>query len=255
VSLTRVACVAADSPLAREARDALEHQYEFVRPAEAEVIVALGGDGLLLHSLHEYRKLGVPLYGMNCGTVGFLMNDYREECLLERIAVAKPETLHPLRMHATTADGVENEALAFNEVALIRGGHQSANIRVSVDGVDRIDNLVCDGILVATPAGSTAYNLSARGPILPLGSNVLALTPISPFRPRRWAGALLPHPAVIEFINLDPVKRPLNVSHDFRGISDVVRVEVQEDRTKSCTVLFDPEHTLEERIFGEQFVQ
>jgi len=253
VSLTRIACVAADSPLAREARDALQARYEFVPPEEADVILALGGDGLLLHSLHEYRTLGLPLYGMNCGTVGFLMNDYREEGLLERIGAAKRGTLHPLRMQATTADGDKLEAIAFNEVALMRSSHQSANIRVSVDGVVRIDNLVCDGILVATPAGSTAYNLSARGPILPLRANVLALTPISPFRPRRWAGALLTHTAVIEFVNLDPFKRPLNASHDFRGIHDVVRVEVQEDRTESCTVLFDREHTLEERIFGEQF--
>ena len=197
MAVERIACVASNSNSAQQSLKTLCERYGFVAVEQADVLVALGGDGFMLRSLHQYRHLDVPIYGMNRGTVGFLMNDYREDDLLERTQKAKEEILYPLYMTAQCVDGRQQDALAFNEVALTRFGHQTANLRVSVNGVERIPKLVCDGILVATPAGSTAYNLSAHGPIIPLGSDVLALTPISPFRPRRWHGALLPNTAVI----------------------------------------------------------
>jgi NAD+ kinase len=253
VPVQQVACVASQAESAQHAREELAAEYDFVDVDRADVIIALGGDGFLLHSLHQYQDAGVPIYGMNLGTLGFLMNEYRKEDLMERIHRANPEPLNPLRMVATDASGRAHEHCAFNEVSLIRLSHQSANIRVTVNDRERIAKLVCDGILVATPAGSTAYNLSAHGPILPLGSLVLALTPISPFRPRRWAGALIAHDSVVALENLDPDKRPLSASADFIEVQNVVSVVVQEDRTRTVTVLFDPDHSLEERIFGEQF--
>jgi len=249
----KIACVHSGSELAVEHYRELEEYYQFVPPEESDVIVALGGDGLMLHALHNHMDLGKPIYGMNCGTIGFLMNDYRAGSLPERIISAELHELHPVAMKATTIDGDTEEALAFNEVALFRGSGQSANIRISVDGVDRIEKFMGDGLIVATSAGSTAYNLSAHGPIIPLGSNLLALTPVSPFRPRRWKGALLPHTSVIEMENLDPEKRPLTATADFMEIHSVKTITVREDQSHAVKVLFDKDHSLEERIIREQF--
>lgn len=249
----RIACVHSGSDLAKEHYDELARRYDFVAPEESDVIVALGGDGLMLQSLHNHLDLKKPIYGMNCGTVGFLMNDFNPEDLSKRIESADPFELTPIAMKATTADGSVEQALAFNEVALSRSSGQTANIRISVDGVERMDKFMGDGLIVATSAGSTAYNLSAHGPIIPLGSNLLALTPVSPFRPRRWKGALLPHTAMIEMENLDVEKRPLLVTADFVEIGDIASVSVQEDRDHSMKILFDKDHSLEERIILEQF--
>jgi len=247
------AFVAAETPEAREALQELERRYPTVPLAEAEVIVALGGDGFMLETLHTNLGRGVPIYGMNRGTVGFLLNEFGETDLPERLAGAEVVTLHPLRMTAETRDGSKTVALAINEVALFRESRQAAKIRIRIDGVTRLDELVCDGILIATPAGSTAYNLSAHGPILPLGSALLALTPISAFRPRRWRGAILPHTACVELEVMERDKRPVSATADYTEIRDVVRVTVSEDRNTSLTLLFDPEHDLEERIIKEQF--
>ena len=252
-SKLRIACVHSGSDVAMEHYNELSDVYAFVPPRDSDVILALGGDGLMLHALHSYMSLHKPIYGMNCGTIGFLMNDYAKESLAERILTAHSFVLHPIAMKAVTTEGREEEALAFNEVALIRGSGQSANIRVSVDGVKRLENYVGDGLIVSTAAGSTAYNLSAHGPIIPLGSDLLALTPVSPFRPRRWKGALLPHTAVITMVNLDPEKRPLVTTADFRDILNVVSVTVREDTSHQVQMLFDKDHSLEERIIREQF--
>jgi len=249
----RLAILAADSPPAQEALAALKCRYLTVAPEEADVIVALGGDGFMLESLHRFMDRRVPMFGMNRGSVGFLLNDYREDALTERIAAADRVSLHPLRMSATTISGIRHEARAINEVSLLRETRQSAKIRIRVDGVVRLDELVCDGVLVATPAGSTAYNLSAHGPIVPLGSEVLALTPISAFRPRRWRGALLQHTVTVGFEILEPDKRPVSAVADYTEIRDVATVEVAEDRDVTLTLLFDREHNLGERIIKEQF--
>lgn len=249
----KIAIVAADTeqPMAAKAR--LEGMYETEPPDRAEVIVALGGDGFMLQTLHRYMDRGVPIYGMNYGTVGFLMNDYRENGLAERIARAESSELHPLRMIAATAVGDNRDALAINEVSLLRQARQAAKIRISIDGKVRIPELVCDGALVSTPAGSTAYNLSAHGPILPVDAGVLALTPISPFRPRRWRGALLPRQARVKFEILESQKRPVSAVADDTEVRDVVVVEVYEEPDIDLHLLFDPEHNLEERILNEQF--
>ena len=207
----------------------------------------------MLHAMHTYLDAGKPIYGLNCGTIGFLMNAMRNEELESRIAKAETTRVFPLEMRVTKRDGSIHEKLAFNEVSVLRYGHQTANLNVSINGVERIPKLICDGILVATPMGSTAYNLSARGPIIPLGSNVLALTPISAFRPRRWHGALIPNTAVVELTNLDPDKRPLGASADFHEFEDVQSLTIREDHSRPFQILFDPDHSLEERIFGEQF--
>ena len=247
------AFVAAKTEEAQDAHKSLCKRYGSTSPERADVIVALGGDGYMLETLRSAIGAGKPIYGMNRGTVGFLMNEFREDDLAERIQGAEAVTLHPLRMRAVGRDGRIDEELAINEVSLFRASAQAAKIRILVDGIERLEELVCDGVLVATPAGSTAYNLSAHGPILPLGSNILALTPISAFRPRRWRGALLPHTATIVFEAIRPEKRPLNAVADVFEVQDVVRVEVREDRDVSLKVLFDPEHNLEERVLMEQF--
>jgi NAD+ kinase len=249
----KIACVDSGSPRAKVAHAELADRYPLVPPGESDVIVVLGGDGFMLHSIHHYHYLGRPLFGMNCGTVGFLLNTYRLDNLPERIAAAKALHLHPLIMKATTAGGNVEETAAFNEVTVIRHTGQSANIRVTIDGVERLAKFVGDGIIIATAAGSTAYNLSAHGPIIPLGSSILALTPVSPFRPRRWRGALLPHTVVVVLENLDPKKRPLTATADFNEIYDVVSVTVREDTATTVNLLFDPDHSLEERMLGEQF--
>ena len=249
----RVACVASEAPEARAAYEEIAAGYALVAPEDADVIVALGGDGLMLATLHAQLGRNVPVFGMHRGTVGFLMNDYSSDGLRERLDSARPETLYPLALHARCSGAGEHEALAINEVSIMRQTAQAAHLRISVNGVVRLPELVCDGVLVATPAGSTAYNLSAHGPVIPLGAEVLAVTPISPFRPRRWRGALLPHDAVVEIEVLNPQKRSVAASADSREVRDVVGVRISEDRSHPMTVLFDPDHSLEERILREQF--
>jgi NAD+ kinase len=250
----RIAIVASAAPAAREAAERLEQTYGSVPPEEADVIVALGGDGFMLRTLHRYLDLGRPFYGMKLGRVGFLMNQFRENDLAARIGRAHPATLHPLEMRATTAAGEEVVELAFNEVSLLRQSNQAAHLRVTLNGDEKLDELVCDGILVSTPAGSTAYNLSAHGPILPLDANVLALTPISPFRPRRWRGAILPHATRVGLRSLDPDKRPISATADYHEVRDVLSVEVRQSGQHAVRLLFDPEHNLEQRILDEQFL-
>lgn len=220
-------------------------------PAQADVVVALGGDGFMLQTLNE--GYGLPIYGMNCGTVGFLMNEYSADDLPARLAAAEEAVIHPLAMRAIDKAGHEHRALAINEVSLLRAGPQAAKLRISVDGRERLPELVCDGALLATPAGSTAYNYSAHGPILPIGADVLALTPMAAFRPRRWRGALLPRAAIVRFDVLEPEKRPVRADADSRPVNDVVMVEVRSDPSISHRILFDPGHGLEERLIVEQF--
>ena len=252
--IEKIACVASRAPEAQAGLKALAKRYALTTVEEADVIVVLGGDGFLLRTMHAHLGTGIPFYGMNRGTVGFLLNEFSPDDLMQRLNAAKIQALHPLCMNALTTKGEDYCALAFNEVALLRYSQQSAHIRVSVNGQVRLETLVCDGIMVATPAGSTAYNLSARGPIIPLGSNVLALTPVSPFRPRRWHGALLPHTAEVRFDILNADKRPVGASADSFEVRKVTTVTVREDTSRHADVLFDPGHSLEERIFGEQFV-
>ena len=249
----RIGFLAATSAKAAAARERLVARYGDAPPDLAAVIVALGGDGCMLETQHRLLGRNVPVYGMNCGSVGFLMNDYREEELPGRLAEAQAAVLHPLRMRTTDACGAATEALAINEVSLLRETRQAAKLRILVDGKVRLPELVCDGIIVSTPAGSTAYNLSAHGPIVPLGANLLPMTPISAFRPRRWRGALLPSDAEVVFEILEAEKRPVAAVADYTEVRDVRRVEVREDRGVALTLLFDPDHGLSERIIAEQF--
>lgn len=250
------ALLVSPTPTARAAEERLRGSYEFVPEGEAEMIVALGGDGFMLQVLHqmlEARSIK-PVFGMNLGTVGFLMNEWRLERLEQRIAAAKEFKVNPLRMTVMTVDGEDISLPAINEVSLLRETRQTARIEVSVNGRVALPELVCDGVLVATPAGSTAYNLSAHGPILPLGSGLMALTPISPFRPRRWRGAILPESTRVSFKILEADKRPVSAVADQREVRDVSSVEVAIDRATPLTLLFDPEHTLDDRIAAEQFI-
>ncbi|GMU44385.1 MAG: NAD kinase [Xanthomonadales bacterium] len=250
----RIAFVASRAEPAQLALAALTRRYPAVPVSEADLIVSLGGDGFMLHTLHRFAsERRIPVFGMKLGTVGFLMNLYREEGLLARLAAAQKAVLHPLRMRVVGESGGLHSALAINEVSLLRQTKQAAKLRITVDGVVRVEELICDGALLATAAGSTAYNLSAYGPILPLGSDVLALTPISPFRPRRWRGAIVRRSAVVKFEVLDHYKRPVSATADATEVRDVVEVEVAESPNDAVTVLFDPEHSLEERILAEQF--
>ena len=249
-----IAIVASDNKQARTAAGALRTRYLTVPLEEARIIVALGGGGFMLETLHTTLEREVAVYGMNFGSVGFLMNSCVEDGLSERLAQAERVDLHPLRMTAKTADGGTHEALAINEVSLLRQGRQAAKLRLTIDGVVRLEELVCDGVLVATPAGSTAYNLSAYGPIVPIGAQLLALTPISAFRPRRWRGALLPNTARVVIEVLEADKRPVSATADFTEVREVSKVEVHEDASVSLDLLFDPEHDLEERIIKEQFL-
>jgi len=257
LSTRAIGLLSSHTDVAKAAETMLRRRYRFADADEAETLVALGGDGFMLHTLHEMLDGGrrcVPVFGMNRGTVGFLMNDWRMDRLLERIEKAKAIRVAPLEMRATTVGGKTFTHAAINEVSLLRETRQTAKIEVLVNGHVVLPELVCDGVLVATPAGSTAYNLSAHGPIIPLGANLLALTPISPFRPRRWRGALLPSQSRFAIHVLDPAKRPVSAVADFTEIRDVASVEIWEDRKLSLKLLFDPEHNLEERILKEQFV-
>lgn len=250
----RINFTASDSKIAQEALARLSARYGMVPMEKANVIVALGGDGFMLQTLHATEHLDVPVYGMNCGTIGFLMNEFDEEGLVERLGEAVEEVINPLVMSAQSADGTKHEALAINEVSMIRAGPQAAKLRISVDGKVRMEELVCDGALVCTPAGSTAYNYSAHGPILPIGAEVLALTAMAAFRPRRWRGALLPKTAKVLIEVLDPDKRPVMADADGRSASSVVRVEIRSEPAIRHRILFDPGHGLEERLTREQFV-
>jgi NAD+ kinase len=249
----RIAFVASPSAEAQQALAALVKTYGNHSPGKADVIVALGGDGLMLQTLHQNMRSGKPIYGMHRGTVGFLMNEYRSEDLYARLAAARDTVIHPLLMRATDIRGDVHIHHAINEVSVFRQTHQAARLRILIDERERMPELVADGVMVATPAGSTAYNLSAQGPILPINAALLALTPISAFRPRRWRGALLPNSAFVVIEVLESDKRPVAAVADHDEARDVSRVEVLSDRTISMRMLFDPGHSLEERILSEQF--
>jgi len=252
----KISIVASKSKNSQYSLVELQNKYQecIVVPDKSDVIIALGGDGFMLHTLHQFIDENIPVYGMRRGTVGFLMNRYSKNNLLERLEKSQITTLHPLKMLATTTDGLHHEALAINEVSLLRQTRQSSRIGISINGQDKIQQLVGDGIMVATPAGSTAYNLSAHGSVLPLGANILALTPISPFRPRRWKGAIIPSDAYVRFTVQDCDKRPVSATADNYEVRDVDTVEVFEDKSVELKLLFDPEHKLEDRIINEQFI-
>jgi NAD+ kinase len=250
----KIAFVASDHAEAQGAWQRLTKRYGNAAAADADVIVALGGDGLMLETLHRFMRSGIPIYGMHRGSVGFLMNDHNEDKLMERLAGAQITRIHPLAMVATDRHGEEHSRLAINEVSMFRATHQAAKLKISVDGKVRMAELVSDGALVATPAGSTAYNLSLQGPIIPIEAPLMALTPISPFRPRRWRGALLSNKAHIAFEVLEPDKRPINAAADNDEIERVTHVYVEEERTIELLMLFDPGHSLDERILSEQFI-
>lgn len=251
----RIAFLASHTDDAQRALADLSGRHGQCEPADADVLVALGGDGFMLQTLHRHGALGKPVYGMKLGTVGFLMNQHAGGAgdLLERLAQAEPAVLRPLEMVAQTESGASFGSLAYNEVSLLRQTRQAAHLRIDLNGQTRLDELICDGVLVATPAGSTAYNFSAHGPILPLGSAVIALTPIAAFRPRRWRGALLKADTEVRFRVLDPYKRPVSATADSHEVRDVVEVTIRESRDRTVTLLFDPEHNLEERMLIEQF--
>lgn len=249
----KLALVCSESRRGIEAFEELADRWPFVAVEEADVIVALGGDGFMLETLHGHMDSPKPVYGMNRGTVGFLLNDYRPDGLIERIDSAERVTIHPLLMQATDTDGATHTYRAINEVSVLRYSHQSANLEISINGDVFLEKLACDGLLVSSPAGSTAYNLSAGGPVIPLGSNILALTPVSPFRPRRWRGALLPNTVEISIQNLDPKKRPIGASGDSIAVEDVTNVTVTQDSETALTLLFDQGESLHERVLREQF--
>ncbi|HMB56395.1 MAG TPA: NAD kinase [Arenimonas sp.] len=250
----RIAFLASPTPEAQAALADLIAAHGQRLPEEADVVCALGGDGFMLQTLHRHGERKLPVFGMKLGTVGFLMNQYRADELLARLHAAEPAVLRPLEMTAVTEAGTTMTSLAYNEVSLLRQTRQAAHLRVHLNGQVRLDELVCDGALVATPAGSTAYNFSAHGPILPLGSSVIALTPIAAFRPRRWRGALLRADTQIKIEVLDPYKRPVSATADSHEVRNVVEVVIRESQDRTVTLLFDPEHNLEERILNEQFV-
>ena len=250
----KITFFAADTAEAQEALISLKKQYDDVGLEKAGIIIALGGDGTILETLHQTHKTNLPVYGMNCGSIGFLLNPYRPENLLERLEQAHHVDIFPLHMVATDQEGKQYDALAFNEVALLRETRQAAKLKISIDNIERIPELVCDGILLSTPAGSTAYNLSAHGPIIPLSANLLALTPISAFRPRRWRGALLPYHSRVKIEVINNHKRPVSATADSTEIRDIKHVEIRQLEDSACRLLFDPDHNLEERILKEQFI-
>ncbi len=250
----RLAFLASDAPQPQAALAEMHAAYAAVPLEEAEIIIALGGDGFMLQTLHATQHLEAPVYGMNRGTIGFLMNGYAVAGLEARLRAAELAVLNPLRMRAMRADGSVLEALAINEVSMLRQGAQAAKLRIIVDGRERLDELVCDGAMVSTPAGSTAYNYSAHGPILPINSDVLALTPVAAFRPRRWRGALLPKASQVRIEVLSPERRPVMADADSRSVRNVVQVDITTARDVAHRLMFDPGHGLEERLLREQFV-
>lgn len=253
MSFEKICFLASNSPVAQEGLAALRHRFGHVPPEEADIIVALGGDGFMLHTLHSTMDLPAPVYGMNKGSVGFLMNEFTDEGLPERLANAKKVVINPLRMIARDAMERRTEALAINEVSLLRERGQAAKIRILIDGSEMLEELICDGVLVATPAGSTAYNLSAHGPILPIRAQLMALTPISAFRPRRWRGAILPWETTVTFEILEQAKRPVLVTADHVEVRDISSVTVASAPEIELSLLYDPGHGLEERLLREQF--
>lgn len=254
----KLACLADESEKAQAAYKELASRYQLFdinkKRSRPDVLIVLGGDGFMLQVLHKYMHRNIPIYGMNCGTVGFLLNGFNPDGLLERLSEARAATLHPLTMFARTAHGEQRHELSINEVSLFRESRQAAKIRVTIDHVVRVEEMICDGVMVATPAGSTAYNFSVGGPIIPLSGNVLALTTMGTFRPRRWKGALLPRKASVMFEILEPEKRPVSAVADFTEIREVTSVSISEDESVTLTLLFDPEHNLEERMMNEQFI-
>ncbi len=249
-----IAFVASQHDEAKIARTRLMRRYPNVEPGEADVIVALGGDGFMLETIHQHMSRDVPIFGMNRGSVGFLMNAFREDQLVDRLAAAEPIKLHPLRMTVEDIHGGHHHGVALNEVSLLRQTRFASKLRIRIDGIVRMQEMICDGVLLSTPAGSTAYNVSVHGPILPLKSDVLALTPISPFRPRHWRGAILPHDVTVVVEVIRPELRSVSATADFTEVRDVTKVSIREDRTIGHALLFDPEHDLEERIINEQFL-
>jgi NAD+ kinase len=249
-----IAFVASQTPEAGEALARLEKLYGNAPPAEADVIVPLGGDGMMLQTLHKFMKSGKPIYGMHRGTVGFLMNEFSVDDLADRLASSHKTVIHPLLMRVRDAAGHMHEHRAINEVSLFRQSAQAAHLRILIDGKERLPNLAADGVLVSTPAGSTAYNLSVQGPIIPINAPLLALTPISPFRPRRWRGALLPDKAKVTIVVKEPDKRPVAAVADSDEVRSAQRVDIEMDHSISLNLLFDPGHSLDERILREQFV-
>jgi NAD+ kinase len=254
VSTERIHFVASQVTPAGDAAALMQKRYGQCNVADADVIVALGGDGFMLRTLHRFIRKDIPVFGMKIGNVGFLMNRFGEDDLMQRLDAASQVILNPLRMEVQTGGGTETSALAINEISLLRQTNQAAHIRVLVNGSVKVEEMVCDGVLLATAAGSTAYNFSVRGPILPLGTDALALTPISPFRPRRWNGAILPSSACVRFEVLDNYKRSVSATADAHEVRDVVSVDAFEDKETELKLLFDPAHSLEERILNEQFL-
>lgn len=254
MSSPRIHFVASQADHAGAAKNVMQKRYGHCDVNKAEVIVALGGDGFMLRTLHRFIKQDLPVFGMKIGNVGFLMNLYNENDLIQRLAAARTVSLNPLRMDVQTESGNETSALAINEISLLRQTNQAAHIRILVNDTVKVEDLVCDGVLLSTAAGSTAYNFSVRGPILPLGTDALALTPISPFRPRRWNGAILPNSARVRFEILDHYKRSVSATADAYEVRDVVSVDAYEDKNVALKLLFDPDHSLEERILNEQFL-
>ena len=252
-TFTNIAFVASTTDEATTAAQRLIARYGNATEAQAQVIVALGGDGLMLQTLHRHMGARIPIYGMNRGSVGFLMNDYQEDDLHERLARAEISTIHPLRARTRKVGGAVQEALAINEVSLLRQTHQAAKLRLSVDGTVRMEELNCDGVLLATPAGSTAYNFSAYGPILPISAQLLALTPLNPFRPRRWRGALLPNAAHVQIEVLEAEKRPVSATADNTEVRDIVEIAIRQASEIDLLMMFDAGHALDERILSEQF--
>ena len=253
MNYSRIAFSASDTPEARKALSRLAKRYGNATAETADVVVALGGDGHMLQTLHRFVSSGTPIYGMNRGSIGFLMNDYAENDLLERLHAAELTAIRPLRMVATDESGKAHKGIAFNEVSLLRQRSQAAKLQISIDHKVRLEELICDGLLLSTPAGSTAYNLSAHGPILPVNAPLLALTPISAFRPRRWRGAVLPQNAKVTITVLEPEKRPVASVADHVEVRHVKVVEIAEDKKRSVKLLFDPGHSLAERVLNEQF--
>ncbi len=253
MNFSRITFLASDSPAAMRALKALTKRYGNAPVDAADVIVALGGDGLMLEALHACTKSGLPVYGMNRGSVGFLMNNFHEADLPERIAASEQTLIRPLRMIAKTPDGKKHERTAFNEVSLLRQRSQAAKVKITIDGKPRLDEMICDGLIVSTPVGSTAYNLSAHGPILPIGSPLLALTPLSVFRPRRWRGAILPRSAKVRIDVLEHDKRPVAAVADHEEVRNILSVEICEDKKRGVRMMFDPDHSLAERVLSEQF--
>ena len=250
---TKIAILASDTTSARQARDAMIKKYGSVAIEDADIIVALGGDGFMLHTMRENLHTDQRIFGMNHGSIGFMMNDFDEQGLLERLEKAEETRIHPLKLIAHSKNGTISKAIAFNEVSLLRETHQAAKLEIIIDGKTRLPELICDGIILATPTGSTAYNLSAHGPILPIGSPLLALTPISAFRPRRWRGAILPHDAIVEINIMENGKRPVSAVADHIEFRDIEKVHIAEDKTRTIRLLFDPGHSLAERVLNEQF--